>query len=384
MFSDSRKEKNAPQNLTTKTIVKKFKIKDQIISVTVKDVLFGQINGHELMLDESSVNAMLVDIIGAATSNSTKYNPIPKSIILSHSEDQKKTNHKTEHDTMYCFEPRWNMDDVYVDEEQKAQILSAVAIVEHKNKLFKEWGLEETLKTGRSMVLNFYGPPGTGKSMMAEAVAKDLGKSVCLVNYAQLESKYVGETPKNITNSFLSAKENNAVLIFDEADSLLGERLTNISQSADYGVNLTRSVMLMELEQYDGVVIFTTNLISNYDDAFKRRILANVEFKLPDENGRLKIWSNHIPSKLPLHEVSFEQLSLKYRNISGADIKDIILMASVLAIQSNREYINISDFDQAYKFVTSRYLGSESNINVTHEKISEEQYQKEIATDIER
>lgn len=157
MFSDSRKEKNAPQNLTTKTIVKKFKIKDQIISVTVKDVLFGQINGHELMLDESSVNAMLVDIIGAATSNSTKYNPIPKSIILSHSEDQ-KTNHKTEHDTMYCFEPRWNMDDVYVDEEQKAQILSAVAIVEHKNKLFKEWGLEETLKTGRSMVLNFYGP----------------------------------------------------------------------------------------------------------------------------------------------------------------------------------------------------------------------------------
>lgn len=76
--------------------------------------------------------------------------------------------------------------------------------------------------------------------------------------------------------------------------------MINVTQSADYGVNVTRSVMLMELEKFTGVVIFTTNLITNYDQAFKRRILANIEFTLPDCKGREQIWKTHLPSSLPL------------------------------------------------------------------------------------
>ena len=218
--------------------------------------------------------------------------------------------------------------------------------------------------------------------MTAEAIAKYLNKKVFSVNYSQLESKYVGETPKNIKKVFSKAKEEDAIIIFDEADSFLGKRLTNITQSADYGVNITRSVMLMELENFDGVVIFTTNLLDNYDDAFKRRILANVEFDLPDEIGRLKIWDTHIPKEFPLNkDITLSLLASRYEKISGADIKDIVLFAGVNAIQNNREFILKEDFDLAYKYIIDRYKKTSrvfNDIKVKTTRISEEEYQKEI------
>ena len=78
--------------------------------------------------------------------------------------------------------------------------------------LFNVWGLENTVKKGTGLVFNFYGPPGTGKSITAEAIAKEIGRAVMLVNYPNLESKYVGETPKNIQKVFADAKQRDAVL----------------------------------------------------------------------------------------------------------------------------------------------------------------------------
>ena len=148
--------------------------------------------------------------------------------------------------------------------------MNTIEIKKHRDKIFNEWGLEETIKSDRAIILNFYGPAGTGKSLTAEAIAGTLGKKLYSVNYSELESKYVGETPKNIKQVFKRAKDEDAVLVMDEADSFLSKRLSNITQSADYGVNITRSVMLLELEKFDGIVIFTTNLLENYDEAFKR------------------------------------------------------------------------------------------------------------------
>lgn len=138
----------------------------------------------------------------------------------------------------------------------------AINTFSHRGKNF-----EEIFSRNRAVILNFYGKAGTGKSMTAEAVAKALNKKVYHINYFELESKYVGETPKNIRRAFECATRDDAVLIFDEADSFLGKRLSSVTQSADYGVNITRSVLLMELEKFSGVVVFTTNLISNYDEA---------------------------------------------------------------------------------------------------------------------
>lgn len=259
-------------------------------------------------------------------------------------------------DYLKVYDPKYSFDDVYVDPLYKRRIISALILAKQKDKLYNEWGLIKTLKNARPLVLNFYGPPGTGKSMMAEAIASYLNKSVFLVNYSELESGGSGETAKNIVKCFKRAAKENAVLIFDEADSFLGKRLTNVSTAADYGINITRSVMLIELEKFQGVIIFTTNFISNYDIAFKRRILASIEFKLPDEKGRAHIWSTHIPDELPLSPgITPMALAYKYGGTTGADIKDIVLFAAVNCLEKERERLSWEDFDEAYQAVKNRY-----------------------------
>ena len=211
-----------------------------------------------------------------------------------------------------------------------------------------------------------------------------MGKKLYSVNYSELESKYVGETPKNIKQVFKRAKEEDAVLVMDEADSFLSKRLSNITQSADYGVNITRSVMLLELEKFDGIVIFTTNLLENYDEAFKRRILSNIKFELPDKEGRKKIWDIHIPSKLPLEcDINSKILAEKYENVSGADIKDILLFASINAVSEGKEKIGLDEFDKAYEYVRARYKEENKEndfkiISKKSEKITLDEYNKII------
>lgn len=247
--------------------------------------------------------------------------------------------------------------------------------------MIENWGMDRYFNN-RPVILNFYGKAGTGKTMTAEAVAKALNKKVYQVNYAELESKYVGETPKNIKRAFEIAKNDNAVLIFDEADSFLGKRLTSVTQSADYGVNITRSVLLMELEKFDGIVIFTTNLIENYDEAFKRRILLNIYFDMPDKNAREEIWKLHLGYKIPLaNDVTSYELAEHFDNVSGADIKDILFYAALNALEQDNEVLNFSDFDFAYNVVRERYENKDQNDKfkiVSTEQISEEEYQNQF------
>lgn len=280
-------------------------------------------------------------------------------------------------DIVIVREPRWKFSDVYINPKIITEINRSLLIARHRDKLFGEWKLGNGQDSGRAIVFNFYGPSGTGKSMTGEAIAAELGKKIYVVNYSELESKYVGETPKNIVEVFRKAQAEDAVLIFDEADSFLGKRLTNVTQSADYGVNITRSVMLLELEKFDGIVIFTTNLVTNYDEAFKRRILTSIKFDLPDESARQKIWEIYLRRNLPLNQtLSAETLAKKYDNISGADIKDMLLHAALCALHRNeaQPLIEPEDFDSAFDMILSRRNDSLSNVEITRETISAEQY----------
>lgn len=382
MFLKNKEQIDA-KSIFKKDVKRKTYINNCTCSFILKDALFANFNNKDVLLDETVIDNMFSEITKVLKKSSTKYNPIPKSIIISH-ENQLEMNESNNlkeplnDEILKYIKPRWTLDDVYIEENSKKQIKAALTMAKYKDKLFKEWGLEDSIKNGHSLVLNFYGSPGTGKSMAAEAIASYLNKDVLLVNYSELESKYVGETPKNIMKAFKTAEETDAVLIFDEADSFLGKRLTNINQSADYGVNITRSVMLMEIERFDGIVVFTTNLINNYDEAFKRRILANVEFKIPNEQGRIKIWEKHLPKKLPLNkDINPSYLASLYQGISGADIKDIVLYAAVLCLENEQDYISKEDFDQAYSYIKNRYSNSE-NFSIKHEVVSKEQYENEI------
>jgi SpoVK/Ycf46/Vps4 family AAA+-type ATPase len=298
------------------------------------------------------------DDSSSAEGEAKKHSPHPSNTIKDENQEMDKTlslANKND-DYLKVYKPRYTFDDVYVDPIFKRRIVSALILAKQKKKIYEEWGLLKTLKNPRPLILNFYGPPGTGKSMMAEAIANYLDKDVFLVNYSELESGTTGETPKNIVRCFKRATEANAVLIFDEADSFLGKRLTNVSSAADYSINVTRSVMLIELEKFEGVIVFTTNFISNYDIAFKRRILASLEFRLPDEKGRAHIWNTHIPKELPLSAgISPMALAYKYGGTTGADIKDIVLFAAVNCLEKGRERISWEDFDEAYQAVKNRY-----------------------------
>lgn len=230
--------------------------------------------------------------------------------------------------------PRYGLDEVVLSRDTRDRLESLLARLEHHATIYGTWGLDEVDKTGRRVSINLYGPPGTGKTMCAEGLASRMGRPILMINYADLESKYVGETPKNIVAAFDAARERNAVLFFDEADSILGRRLTNVTQSADHGVNVSRSTMLLQLDRFEGIVVFATNLFRNYDAAFVRRILGHVELPLPDSECRTRLASRLFVSKLPKSpEITAEWYSEVTNGLSGGEMLNGIVNAALRAVR---------------------------------------------------
>jgi SpoVK/Ycf46/Vps4 family AAA+-type ATPase len=226
------------------------------------------------------------------------------------------------------------IDDLVISEEVRSRLNSVINRIRNHKKLYEDWGLADIDPHGKRVAINLYGPPGTGKTSCADAIANFMGKQIIRVNYAEIESKYVGDTPKNIAAAFRKARDSDSVLFFDEADSILGRRLTNVTQSADHGVNVSRSVMLLQLDQFAGVVLFATNLASNYDSAFVRRIMAHIEFPLPDNVSRIKLWQLHLPKRLPLaNDIAHDALATESDGLSGGDIKNVVVNAASIAVE---------------------------------------------------
>lgn len=223
-------------------------------------------------------------------------------------------------------EPLYDLSNLVLNESAKLQLETLKARIATHSLVYDEWGLAETDPSGKHIAFNLYGPPGTGKTMCVEAIAKSLGKKLLDVSYSEIESKYVGETGKNIVAAFKAAVEQDALLFFDEADSILGQRMTSVTQSADQAVNVSRAVMLKQLDAFDGIVAFATNLAKNYDSAFVRRIPIHIEIPLPDEQGRRLIAEKTFPDKVPFKgKVDFALLAAKTPGMSGGDLKNVIV-----------------------------------------------------------
>lgn len=238
--------------------------------------------------------------------------------------------------SMFTVEqPRRQLKDLVLPESARLQLKGLLTKIKYHHVLYDEFGLSEIDPYGGRTAINLYGPPGTGKSFAAEAIAHELGLGLIRANYAEIESKYVGETAKNIKAAFQKAKETGALLFFDEADSILGRRLSNVSQSTDHAVNVSRSVMLLELDYFSGVTVFATNLASNYDTAFIRRILGHVEMSLPDAEARARLWRSHVPSRLPvqLDASDWERLVAETEGLAGGDILNSVVYAASLALE---------------------------------------------------
>lgn len=251
-------------------------------------------------------------------------------------------------------DPLYSFERVILPKDVLEKIEEAIGILECENKVFNEWGLYE-IQPHPSTSLSFYGPSGTGKTMAAEAIAHKLGKKILKVSYADVESKYHGEGPKMVKSIFLAAAKNEAVLFFDEADSLLSKRLTSVSQGSEQAINSMRSQLLICLEEFRGIVIFATNLVINYDQAFLTRLIS-VEFKNPDMETRKTIWDVHIKPlndgrehklNIPLaKDVDTSSLAEKY-DFSGREIRNAVVSACVSTAMSKRDVVTQDDLINA-------------------------------------
>lgn len=242
--------------------------------------------------------------------------------------DSNKKNILDETPDFYSQDPKYSFDQMVLPDNIQAEVFDALKVISCKELIYNKWGFNSIEPIPKS-ILNLYGPPGTGKTMCAHAIAKYLNKKILSLNYSEIESKYVGEAPKNLQKAFDVAKDTDSVLFFDEADSFLGKRIQNVTHGSDQALNSLRSQMLILLEEFSGIVVFATNLVTNFDKAFESRILKHIRFELPNQEARAAIIKKMLPKQLPLAvQFTDEQImeaSAIIDGFSGREIKTAIL-----------------------------------------------------------
>lgn len=223
----------------------------------------------------------------------------------------------------------YTLDDLKLPKEQKKQLYHICAHVWQRHKVYDEWNMESRYAYGRNVSALFVGPPGTGKTMAVHVLADMLELPLYRIDISQIVDKYIGETEKRLEEVFDTAEKNNAILFFDEADSIFGKR-SEVNDAKDKYANTEVSYILQRMEEYDGIVILATNYKKNIDEAFMRRIRYLVEFTLPGEEIRREIWESGFAPEVPLEDVNFEYLARQFE-LSGGNIKNIILNATFRA-----------------------------------------------------
>jgi SpoVK/Ycf46/Vps4 family AAA+-type ATPase len=227
-------------------------------------------------------------------------------------------------------QPKYAWGDIVLPNEQKGHLREMVNHVKYRHLVYGEWGFERKLSSGKGLNVLFAGPSGTGKTMAAEVIATELSLDLYKIDLSQVVSKYIGETEKNLDRVFREAQTSNAILFFDEADALFGKR-SEVKDAHDRYANIEVGYLLQKMEEYEGVAILATNLRTNLDEAFARRMHFTVEFPFPDEEYRARIWGGIFPSEAPLAaDVDFATLARSFK-LSGGNIKNIALAAAFLA-----------------------------------------------------
>jgi hypothetical protein len=228
------------------------------------------------------------------------------------------------------IDARQDWADLVLPPEQIGQLRDLCDQVAHRHLVEQVWGFSRGLAPGRGICALFSGPSGTGKTMAAGILARALHLDLYRVDLAQIVSKYIGETEKNLDRVFTAAQNADAVLFFDEADALFGKR-GEVKDSHDRYANLEVGYLLQKMEEYDGLAILATNLRQHIDDAFTRRLRFIIEFPSPDEYHRRRIWQVVFPPQAPLAAgVDFDALARDVR-LPGGNIRNIALSAAFLA-----------------------------------------------------
>ena len=228
--------------------------------------------------------------------------------------------------------PHYLWDDLIVEPGTEAILKEIRTRVTHRALVYEQWGFDRKLAMGKGLHLLFSGPPGTGKTMAADVLANEFQMSLYKIDLSMVVSKYIGETEKNLSEIFHEGESSNAILFFDEADALFGKR-SEVKDAHDRHANIEVGYLLQRMEQYSGIVILSTNFRRNMDDAFTRRLHYCVDFPLPGEQERLRIWQKIWPRDTPLSpDLDLDFLAGRLE-ISGGYIRNIALAAAFMAAE---------------------------------------------------
>ncbi len=223
---------------------------------------------------------------------------------------------------------RW--EDLVATAEVMDALREFVARIQFRRRVYEDWGFADKYTKGLGLSAMFTGPPGTGKTMAATLIAARLGLDIYQVDVSKIVSKFIGETEKNLAQVFDAAEAGHAIILFDEADAMFASR-GEVKSSVDRYANLEINYLLQRLERFAGITILTTNLAASIDPAFKRRISFTVEFPMPEEVERERIWKAHIPSRATIAaDADFGWLA-KRHVMSGGHIRNAVLRAAFLA-----------------------------------------------------
>lgn len=219
---------------------------------------------------------------------------------------------------------------LYYNPSVEQQIQRLHSLLEEKNFRMVRKRLQER-GFHKGIACLFYGSPGTGKTETVLQLAKSSGRDVMQVSMSQIRSKWVGESQKNIQEVFASYKERVRasklcpILLFNEADAIIGNRMEVTTSSVDKMENSIQNVILQEMENLEGIMIATTNLQGSLDAAFERRFLYKVEFEKPSLQVRTQIWHSMMPD---VDEAILSSIASQY-DFSGGQIENIARKALV-------------------------------------------------------
>lgn len=191
-------------------------------------------------------------------------------------------------------------------------------------------GLGATLQATRNPGVRglFVGESGTGKTLAASYVATALGAPLYRVDLAAVMNKYIGESEKNLGSLLDQAAASDVVLLFDEADSLFGQRSEGKETGERYA-NMLTNFLLTRIENHPGIVILTTNSRERIDSAFTRRLDMIIEFPLPGFEERLQLWQSHLGDRGP-GESTYRFLA-SFCDLAGGQVRNVVISAAAHA-----------------------------------------------------
>lgn len=246
----------------------------------------------------------------------------------------------------------------YNDDEKKQISIISEILMPQKFKKLQSRLKNRNMPFGIAVLL--HGAPGTGKTESVYQLAKQSGRNIFKVDISETKSMWFGESQKLIKKVFseyreMSTSEKTApILLFNEADAVIGKRKSSASSNVADTENAIQNIILEEMENFEGILFATTNLVENMDDAFERRFLFKVKFETPSTEISAKIWKLKLPF---LSEKESLKLAESFQ-FSGGEMENIARKCVMNELLENKN----PNYETVLEMCKNEKWGVKSNI----------------------